>query len=160
LVVVLVAAVCLGLFFCVLYGTPVGRAIRCVSANSELAEASGINSRRVVGAVIAVAGSMAGLGGVLLASDTIVSLDIGNILLLPVFAAVVMGGIGSPVGALAAAVLLALVENVMLQINFGLFSSGSVYVPVNYRSAVGFVALILVMLIRPQGLFGFGGRRA
>lgn len=155
-----VAVVVLVLFFVGLATTRVGRAIRCVAANPQLAESSGIDSRRITGLVFFAAAAMAGLGGVLLALDTTVHLEMGAVLLLPVFAAAVMGGIGSPVGAAIAAVVLALVESAVLRIDFGALFGGHAYVPVNYRAAVGFVALILVMLLRPQGIFGFGGRRA
>lgn len=158
--IIVVAAVVLTATFVALATTRTGRAVRCVAANAELAEASGINSARITVLVVMVSAALAGLGGVLLAMDTTVNLNMGAVLLLPVFAAVVMGGIGSPAGAVAAAAVLALVENALLRIDFGAVFGGQAYLPVNYRPAIGFVALILIMLLRPQGIFSLGGRRA
>ena len=159
-VIVAVAAVTLAASFGFLGLSRLGRAVRCVAANQQLAEASGIDTRRIRNFVTFAAAALAGLGGLLLALDTSVDLNMGAMLLLPVFAAVVMGGIGKPAGAALAAALIALVENAALAINFGGLAGGSAFIPVSYRPAVGFLALILVMLLRPEGILGFGGRRA
>lgn len=160
-IVIAIAVTVLIAFFTGLMLTKVGRSMRCVMSNADLAEASGIDTGRIQTHVFFVSGGMAALGGVLLAMDTTVSLDMGAVLLLPVVAAVIMGGVGSPLGSVAAAMLLAVVENVILDIDFGsLLGYETSYVPLNYSAAIGFVALILVMLLRPQGIFGFGGRRA
>ncbi|MGZ4506509.1 MAG: branched-chain amino acid ABC transporter permease [Blastococcus sp.] len=159
--IVILAALIFAVLFLVLAFTNFGRAVRCVAANRDLASASGIDVARVSTVVVFVAAALAATGGVFIAADTSMSLEMGSTLLLAVFAAVIMGGIGSVGGSLMAATVLALVESVVLRIDFGaLFGSGSLLVPVSYRPAVGFVAVILVMLFRPQGLFGFGGRRA
>ena len=159
--VVAIAAVVFLVLFTVLSLTTIGRAVRSVAANPELAAASGIDVKRVSTAVVFVAAALAATGGVLIATDTSISLDMGSALLLATFAAVIMGGIGSVGGALLASAVLALAESAVLRIDFGpLVGADSLLVPVDYRPAVGFVAVILVMLFRPQGLFGFGGRRA
>lgn len=159
-VIVAVAVATLLAFFTWLGLTRVGRAVRCVAANPQLAEASGTDTRRIRNLVTFTAAALSGLGGLLLALDTSVDLNTGSLLLLPVFAAVVMGGIGKPAGALLAAALLALVENVALSVDFGSLVGGNAFIPVNYRPAVGFLALVIVMLVRPEGILGFGGRRA
>jgi len=159
--IVVLAALIFAALFLVLVFTNFGRAVRCVAANRDLASASGIDVARVSTVVVFVAAALAATGGVFIAADTSMSLEMGSTLLLAVFAAVIMGGIGSVGGSLLAATVLALVESAVLRIDFGtLFGSGSLLVPVSYRPAVGFVAVVLVMLFRPQGLFGFGGRRA
>jgi branched-chain amino acid transport system permease protein len=135
--------------------------VRCAAANPDLASASGMDVRRVSTSVVFLAAAMAATGGVFIAADTSISLEMGGTLLLAVFAAVIMGGIGSVGGSLLAAAVLALAESTVLRVDFGaLLGSDSLLVPVSYRPAVGFVAVILVMLLRPQGLFGLGGRRA
>lgn len=147
--------------FLVLAFTNLGRAVRSVAANPELAAASGIDVKQVSTLVVFAAAALAATGGVFIAADTSISLEMGSTLLLATFAAVIMGGIGSVAGSLLASAVLALAESAVLRIDFGpLFGADSVLVPVSYRPAVGFVAVILVMLLRPQGLFGFGGRRA
>jgi branched-subunit amino acid ABC-type transport system permease component len=159
-IVVLTALIFVTLFL-VLSFTNVGRAVRCVAANPELASASGMDVKRVATFVVFTAAALAGTAGVFIAADTSMSLEMGGTLLLATFAAVITGGIGSVGGALSAAALLALAESAVLRIDFGpIFGADSLLIPVNYRPAVGFVAVILVMIFRPQGLFGFGGRRA
>jgi branched-subunit amino acid ABC-type transport system permease component len=159
-VVVLTAVIFVALFL-VLSFTNLGRAIRCVAANPDLASSSGIDVRRISTAVVFAAAALAATGGVFIAVDTSMSLEMGSTLLLAVFAAVIMGGIGSVGGSLLAAAILALAESTVLRIDFGaVFGSDPLLIPISYRPAVGFVAVILVMLFRPQGLFGLGGRRA
>lgn len=159
-IVALTAVIFLVLFLVLAY-TSAGRAVRCAAVNPDLASASGMDVRRVSTLVVFLAAALAGTGGVFIAADTSISLEMGSTLLLAVFAAVIMGGIGSIGGALLASAVLALVESTVLRIDFGsLVGAGPLLVPVSYRPAVGFVAVILVMLFRPQGLFGFGGRRA
>lgn len=159
--VVVLAALIFSAVFAVLAFTNLGRAIRSVAANADLAAASGIDVKWVTTIVVFAAAALAATGGVFVAADTSISLEMGSALLLATFAAVIMGGIGSVAGALLASFVLALVESAVLRIDFGaIVGANSLLVPVSYRPAVGFVAVILVMLLRPQGLFGFGGRRA
>jgi branched-subunit amino acid ABC-type transport system permease component len=140
--------------------TPLGRAIRAVSSNPELAAAAGIDVGRVTHVVWFLTGLLGALAGVLLAIDTQVSLGMGFALVLPVFAAAIMGGLGSVGGAIAAAYLLALAESALLHVDWGeLVGRGSALMPVDYRSAVGFVLLIVVLVYRPEGLFGARARR-
>jgi len=150
-----ISAVALGLLLAVHRFTPLGRSVRAVSANRELAAAAGINVRRVIDSVWLIAGGLGALGGVLLAIDTQVSLEMGFQLLLPVLAVVLLGGLGSVGGAILASYLLAFAEALVLRIDFGkLVGSGSALLDSSYRPAVGFVLLLLVLLIRPQGIFG------
>jgi branched-chain amino acid transport system permease protein len=145
----------------VIHLTPLGRSIRAVSANPDLAAAAGINVRRVIDSVWLIAGALGALGGVMFAIDNQVSLDMGFQLLLPVFAVAILGGFGSTSGAIAAAYVLALAESLVLRIDFGeLVGSSSALLDSSYRPAVGFVLLLVVLLIRPQGIFGREVRRA
>ena len=81
-------------------------------------------------------------------------------LLLPVFAIAILGGFGSPGGAILASYVLALGESLVLRVDFGeLFGGTSALLDSSYRPAVGFVLLLLVLLFRPQGLFGREARR-
>jgi branched-chain amino acid transport system permease protein len=158
--IIATAAVVLVGVFLFLGLTSLGRAIRATAANPELASASGIDVRRTTAAVTFGAGGLAALAGVLVAMDTSVSLGIGETMLLAMFAAVIMGGIGSAAGALLAAAILTAVEATLLRVDLGALVGGSWLMPIEYRPAIGFLAVILVMLLRPEGLFGFGGRRA
>ena len=159
--IIVISVIALGGLIALLRLTPLGRSIRAVSANPDLAAASGIDVRRVIDVVWLLAGLFGALGGVMYAIDNQVSLEMGFGLLLPVFAAALLGGFGSPGGAILASYLLALAESVVLRVDWGeLLNTGSAYLDSSYRPAVGFLLLLLVLLIRPQGIFGREARRA
>lgn len=159
--IVVVSMVVLALVLAVIYLTPLGRSIRAVSANRELAAAAGINVNRVVDVSWLIAGGLGALGGVMLAIDNQITLEMGFVLLLPIFAIAVLGGFGSVAGAILASYLLAFAESLVLRIDFGeLLGSGSALLDSGYRPAIGFVILLLVLIFRPQGLFGREARRA
>ena len=159
--ILVISAIALAALMALLRLTPLGRAIRAVSANRDLAAAAGINTSRVIDVVWLLAGLSGALGGVMLAIDNQVSLEMGFNLLLPVFAIALLGGFGSPGGAILASYILALAESLVLRIDFGeLLNTGSAYLDSSYRPAVGFVLLLLVLVIRPQGIFGREARRA
>lgn len=158
---VLIAVCALAAVLLMLRFTPLGRAIRAVSCNAELAAAAGINSGSVIRAVWLIAGALGALAGLMLGLVTSASIEMGFDLLLPVFAVAVLGGLGSPGGAIIAAFLIAVAENAILKINFGdLVGSGSYLVQPDYAAVVSFVLLVVVLLVRPQGLLGREVRRA
>jgi branched-subunit amino acid ABC-type transport system permease component len=156
-----VTFITIGAFMLVLYRTKFGRTLRAVAANPDLAAASGVNVAISIDAAWFVGAGFAALGGVLLALNTQASIEIGANLLLPVFAVVILGGIGSPIGALVAAILIALAENIILTVDWGgLVGTTSFYIPLSYDVAIGFVVLVLTLLLRPQGIFGVATRDA
>jgi branched-subunit amino acid ABC-type transport system permease component len=158
--IVIIGIAVLAVVMAILRFTALGRAIRAVSANADLAAAAGINVGRVIDVVWLVAGLLGALGGVFLAIDNQVSLEMGFQLLLPVFAVALLGGFGSPGGAILASYLLAFAESLVLRIDFGeLVGGASALLDSSYRPAIGFVLLLLVLLFRPQGLFGTEARR-
>jgi branched-chain amino acid transport system permease protein len=159
--IIAISAAALAALMGLLYLTRLGRSIRAVSANPDLAAAAGINVRRVIDSVWLIAGALGALGGVMLAVDNQITLEMGFQFLLPVFAVAILGGFGSTGGAIVAAYALALIESVVLRIDFGqLLGSSSSFVETAYRPAIGFVLLLAVLLIRPQGIFGREVRRA
>lgn len=123
--------------------TLVGKTMRALSDSFDLAEVSGVNTRRVVAYTWLLAGSLAGLAGVLAAVYTTLTPNTGWFLLLSIFAAVVLGGIGDAYGALVGGVVLGLVQE-----------WSTMFVEPTYKEAIGFAVLILVLLVRPQGIFG------
>ena len=123
--------------------TLLGKRMRALSDNLDLAETSGINTSRVVLWTWVFAAGFAGLAGVLAGAITQLQPELGFELLLPIFAAVVMGGIGNAYGALAAGVLLGLV-----------IEWSTLFIDARWKTAIGFLVLILVLIIRPQGIFG------
>jgi len=123
--------------------TLVGKTMRALSDSFDLAEVSGVNTKRVVIYTWLLAGSLAGLAGVLAAIYTTLTPNTGWFLLLSVFAAVVLGGIGNAYGALVGGLVLGLVQE-----------WSTMLVRPTYKEAIGFLVLILVLLVRPQGIFG------
>jgi branched-chain amino acid transport system permease protein len=120
-----------------------GKRMRALSDNLDLAETAGIDTSRVILWTWVFAGAFAGLAGVLYGATTQLQPEMGFELLLPLFAAVVLGGIGDAFGALAGGIMLGVV-----------IEWSTMFVDAGWKSAVGFVVLILVLVIRPQGIFG------
>lgn len=158
--IVVIAIVLLASTLAILRWTALGRSIRAVASNPELAEVAGLNRARVIDAVWVLSSALAAAAGILLGLSSAVSPELGFNLLLPVFAAAIVGGLGSVKGAIVAAYGLSLIEAIVLRIDFGDIIHGASYIAVSYRPAVGFVLLILVLAIRPQGLMGRKVRRA
>jgi neutral amino acid transport system permease protein len=122
-----------------------GKQMRALSDNLDLAETSGINTSRVIIYTWLFAGAFAGLAGVLYGATTQLQPEMGFELLLPIFAAVVVGGIGDAFGALAGGILLGVIVE---------WSTLFDFIETGMKPAVGFIVLIVVLIIRPQGLFG------
>jgi branched-subunit amino acid ABC-type transport system permease component len=135
--------------------TSLGRNLRAVADNQDLLQARGINGKRVIRQSWLIAGAMAGLGGVLLGVDTFVRPDLGGSVLLAMFAAAVVGGLGSPAGALVGAMILAFGQNLIIFIDFGsLFGGDSFFFGSQYKQVFAFVLLVVILLVRPSGVFG------
>jgi branched-chain amino acid transport system permease protein/neutral amino acid transport system permease protein len=117
--------------------------MRAYSDNPELALVSGINTDRVITWTWVIGGVLLAVAGVLLALQANLKPELGFELLLPLFAAAILGGLGKPQGAFVGA----LVVGVCQEVSVAYFSAG-------YKPAVAFVILILILLIRPRGLFG------
>jgi branched-subunit amino acid ABC-type transport system permease component len=159
--IILAAVACMLAFHLLLTYTNLGIAMRAAADNADLARASGIHTERVIRAVWFIGSGFAGLGGILLGLDTQIFPMMGFGIIIPVFCAAILGGIGSPYGALLGALVLGFAENVGLSINFagafealGMATDGYVYIPSGYKAAIPFTFLILALLLRPQGLVG------
>ena len=141
LVMFLAVVVILALHY-LLQNTKIGKAMRAVADNLDLARVSGIDVDRVVLWTWTIAGSLTALGGSMYGLITAVRPNMGWFLILPMFAATILGGIGNPYGAIAAA----LVIGVTQELSTPLLGS-------QYKQGVGLLIVILVLLIRPKGLF-------
>lgn len=141
--VIVTAGVVLLVVATMLKSTLIGKTMRALADSFDLAEVSGVNTKRVVTYTWLLAGSLAGLAGVLAAVYTTLTPNTGWFLLLSIFAAVVLGGIGNAYGALVGGVVLGLVQE-----------WSTIFFAATYKEAIGFVVLILVLLLRPQGIFG------
>ena len=138
-----VAAASLAMVFGILYFTPIGRQMRAVADNPDLARVSGIQPERVMIALWSLVGTITAVGGLILGIKTVVSPEIGWEILLPAFAAAILGGIGSPVGAVVAGLLLGAAQEL-----------STPFVGFTYKIALSFVVILFVLLVRPKGLFG------
>lgn len=143
-VVVLLSIIVLVGLGLLLQRTRMGKAARAVADNRQLAEASGIDADRVVLAVWIVGGGLAGLGGVFFGLvQQAVFWDMGFNLLLLMFAGVILGGLGSAYGAVVGSFVVAMVAQL-----------STLWFPIDLQYAWALLALIVVLLVRPQGIFG------
>ncbi len=142
--------------------TRMGKAMRAVSDNEDLARISGIDVGKVVKLTWVIAGTLAAIAGTLLAMDTQYKPLLAFNLLLPMFAAAIMGGIGKPFGAVAGGFIVGLAETfavfdwrpVANYLFEGVDMSVSMaLVPAEYKLVVPFVILVLVLVWRPTGIF-------
>jgi branched-chain amino acid transport system permease protein len=120
-----------------------GKQIRAVAQNRFGASIAGIDTRRVSALVFMVAGGLAALSGALLVPLFHAKPDVGLVPALKSFVIVVLGGMGSPIGAIIGGLMLGVIE-----------SFGAFYISYAYRDTFAFMILIAVLLLRPQGLFG------
>ena len=119
-----------------------GRAMRAVADNPDLARLRGIDPMRVAMITVAMGSGLAGVGGMLLGLDTSIDPMTGTRLMLSIFAASVLGGLGSIPGAVAGAMVIGVVEELTV---FAISPA--------YRTPVGFLVILLVLSWRPSGLF-------
>jgi branched-chain amino acid transport system permease protein len=147
-VLAFVLAVCaFGLLYLVLHRSRIGKAIRAVSQNRDAALMVGIDPRAVSAVAVAVGIGLCGLAGASLAPVYSVHPLMGYAFIFKAFALVIIGGLGNVSGAAIAAVALGVLESLA----GGFLSQVAV-------DALAFLAMIAVLLVRPQGLFGTGVR--
>ena len=136
----LVILVAVGLF---LQRTQTGVAMRAVADNEDLAEASGIDVNRVILATWVMGAGLAALGGIFLGASEKVQWDMGFRVLLLIFAAVVLGGLGTAFGAMVGGFVIGLSVEV-----------STFWIPTELKNAVALAVLVAMLLWRPQGLLG------
>ncbi len=128
--------------------TKLGKAMRGVSDNPQLAMASGIDTEKILLWVWFIGGGLAGIGGVFRGADTRLVPLLGWEVILSAFAVVILGGIGSFYGAVLAAYILGFAEN------FGVAILSDLSISTGYRPAIAFIILIIVLILRPEGIMG------
>ena len=123
--------------------TRLGTAVRAVSDERDLAESSGIDVRRVVLSVWIGGATLAGLGGIMLGVSQNVQWNMGFRLLLTMFAAIILGGLGNAYGAMVGGLVVGIASEV-----------GTYWLAADFKFAIALAILILVLLVRPQGILG------
>jgi branched-chain amino acid transport system permease protein len=136
----IVVLVTLGLL---LEHTKLGTAVRAVTDDPDLAESSGVDVKRIILVVWVVTAAIAALGGVLLGTTETVQWDMGLRILLVMFAAVILGGLGTAFGAILGGLVIGVISEV-----------STFWFPTDYKIAFALLVLILVLLVRPQGILG------
>jgi neutral amino acid transport system permease protein len=147
LVSIIISVVVLLLVALMLQRTKMGKAMRAVADNRDLAASSGIDVNRVILVVWMMGGALAALGGVLLGLSDQVQWDMGFRLLLLMFAGVTLGGLGTAYGALVGS----LVVGVFVQ-------TSTLVIPDDVKYVGGLLLLIVILVIRPQGILGSRAR--
>ena len=163
LMIILTVVLCYGLHL-FLTRSRLGKAMRAMSDNADLAQVSGINTALVVRVTWIIAGALACCAGTMLALDVSLTPDLAFNIELSIFAAAIVGGLGQAYGAIAGGFLIGFAEtlavfdwSVLLKpfqsiIPFQI-SSGLSLVPTEYKLTVSFVILVIVLLARPTGIF-------
>jgi neutral amino acid transport system permease protein len=144
---IIISVVVLVLVALMLQRTKIGKAMRAVSDNRDLAASSGIDVNRVILVVWMMGGALATLGGVLLGLSDQVQWDMGFRLLLLMFAGVTLGGLGTAYGALVGSVIV----GVFVQMS-------TLVIPDDMKYVGGLLLLIVILVIRPQGILGSRAR--
>jgi branched-chain amino acid transport system permease protein len=139
----LLAMAIMAAFFAFLRFTRFGKAMRAVADNPDLARLKAIDPVRIAIASVFIGAGLSGIGGVLIGLDTSIDPLTGYRVLLSVFAAAVLGGLGSIPGAVVGALALGIAEELAMLV-----------APATYRTAVGFFAILIMLTFRPRGLLG------
>lgn len=140
---VVIAVVAMALLFLFLSLTITGKAMRAVADNPMLADSKGIDPDHMARLAIGIGMGLAGVGGMLVGLDTSIDPQVGFRAILSVFAAAVVGGLGSVPGAVVGGLAIGLAEELSL-----------LALPATYKSVVGFLAIVLILTLRPSGLLG------
>jgi branched-chain amino acid transport system permease protein len=124
--------------------TRMGKAMRATADNMELARVTGIDTERVILWVWGIGVALAAAGGILAGIENkFITPELGWQMLLSIFAAVILGGIGSPYGAIAGGMIIGLSEEI-----------STAFISTGYKPAVAFIIMIIMLLVKPTGLFG------
>lgn len=142
--IIIGASICfMILLYVLLNKTKLGKAIRAVADEPSLAEASGINADVVISAVFGIGSALAAAAGTLIGLDTNLQPTMGFLITVKAFAAVVLGGLGNVYGAILGGFIIGIAENL-----------GVWVIPPVWKDTIAYGILILVLFVRPAGLFG------
>jgi branched-subunit amino acid ABC-type transport system permease component len=157
--IILVGLASMVIFHLLLHRTTFGKALRAISDNSDLANACAIDSEKMIKRMWFLASAYGVIGGSMIAMEHLLYPRLGFDIIIPVFCATILGGIGNPYGAMLGALTLAFAENTVLALDLGplinlggLFEVGSIQISTGYKPAISFMILIIVLLFKPTGI--------
>lgn len=153
IIVIIAAVVAIALISYILQNTKIGKAMRAVGDSPELAKVSGIDVNATIFWTWVISLSLTAFGGTMYGLIANLRPNMGWLLLLPMFTAVIMGGIGNPYGAIAGALLVGIAQEVSTTCPQFLGDNAQYCIPTDYKLGVGLLIMILVLLWRPQGIF-------
>jgi len=146
-------------FHLLLHRTKFGKSLRAISDNRVLASACAIDSEKMIKWMWFLACAYGVMGGTMIAMEHLLYPRLGFDIIIPVFCATILGGIGNPYGAMVGALALAFAENVILSFDLswlvnlgGIFSVDPIQISTGYKPAISFVILIIVLLLKPTGI--------
>lgn len=143
LTTVIVVLICVAVIQLLFYASPIGRAMRAVADNPALAAVRGVERNFIANIAWALSGALLALAGVLAGLDRAIDPLIGWNYQIPIFAAAILGGLGSPIGAVVGAIVIGITEEL-----------STLIFPTNYRQVISFSVILVLLLVRTQGLFG------
>jgi branched-chain amino acid transport system permease protein len=147
ILIVIVVLLLITLLHLFLQNTKLGKAMRSMADNMELARISGIDTERIIMLTWGIGGALAAAAGMLYGIDVLVNPYMGWNFLIPLFAATILGTIGNVYGALVGGLVIGVVQQV-----------STAFLLSTYKPAVAFIIMILILLIRPKGIFGGSSR--
>jgi branched-chain amino acid transport system permease protein len=147
ILIVIVVLLLITLLHLFLQNTKLGKAMRSMADNMELARISGIDTERIIMLTWGIGGALAAAAGMLYGIDVLLHPYMGWNFLIPLFAATILGTIGNVYGALVGGLVIGVVQQV-----------STAFLLPTYKPAVAFIIMILILLIRPKGIFGGSSR--
>jgi len=143
IVIIIVSVLLLIGLFLLMKKTKLGKAMRAVSDNKDVAEIVGISSRRIYAYTFLIGSAIAGIAGILVGMEQNLEPTMGTNLMIKGFTGAIIGGVSSVPGAVVGSFILGIVEN------FGIW-----FLPSGYKDAIAFIILFVFLIFRPSGLFG------
>lgn len=153
--IVLSAFIMLSSLAFLVHQTSVGRKLRAIAENRSASESLGISAISYIYGACVIATLLGAYAGVLVGYETNIQPTMGSSYSIKAFAAMVLGGLGNIWGTIVGALILGLIENLSIGLDFWGYS-----LPAGYKDAFAFIVILAVLLLRPQGLFGTQGRVA
>lgn len=154
IIIITSALLLLSILSVVIHASPFGRKIRALSENPYAAESLGVNKTQVSYCLFILGTIIAAYAGILVGYETNMQPTMGASYTIKAFAAMILGGLGNLWGTVAGSYILGLVENLSIGLEFGGYS-----IPAGYKDAFAFFIILLVLLVRPEGLFSHRRRK-